>query len=154
MGLVDIDVIAKGGKKDYALKTFHKELKSQAELAKAFNVADKKKLIENVSNVFNMVDRIIALIGPNLIKRLRIFGHGSESTVQIGPFSYTGRRVEDLSQRRRIDQADLTKVIMITKTEIRTPDGRVVRTNYDLLNKGYQRGQVKGYPMQSRGALH
>ena len=59
--------------------------------------------------------------------------------MQIGPFSYTGRRVEDLSHRRRIDQADLNKVIMVIKTEIRTPDGRVVRTKYDLLSEAYLR---------------
>ena len=93
MGYVDVDVIAKGGKKDHALEAFQKELKNQAKLAKAFDVADEKKLIDDVTGVFNMVDRIVTAIGSRSIRRLRVFGHGSDSTVQIGPFTVTGRRL-------------------------------------------------------------
>lgn len=74
-----------------------------------------------------------------MIRRLRIFGHGAIGCVQIGPFLYTGRRAEDVQRGQRIDQADLTQVISVTETEVRTKDGQLVRREYGLTNEPYLR---------------
>jgi len=137
MNIVDIDVIAKGGKKDLVIKAFGKELRKQQATAMAFGVSDQKKLVEDVTEVFDMIDRIISSAGHRRIRRLRIFGHGSDSTVQIGPFSRTGRRVSDVSRGQRIDQADLNKVIQVIQRIEQTPAGRTVKVEYKLLSEGY-----------------
>ena len=143
MGLVDVDVVAKPGKKDLALQVFRTELERQEALAKVHGVSGEKKLVKDVVNVFDMVDRIIPQLGSMRIRRLRIFGHGSANTVQVGPFLRTFRQVSDVSQPQRIDQADLDKVIQIIKTESRTLDGQVAKVEYNLLSEDYLK-RLKG----------
>lgn len=135
MGWVDVDVIAKPGKKDLSLQAFRAELENEAALARAFGVAKDKRLVKDVTDLADMISRIITEVGPNRIRRLRIYGHGSPNTVQIGPLVVTGRRVEDLVQQPalRIDQADYDKVIFVIPEETRThPGGPVVKTEYKL----------------------
>ena len=150
MGTVDVDVITKGGPKDLAVRAFHKELKDQA----GRTPNDNRILIYEVVSVFDMVDRILKSIGPRRIKRLRVFGHGSEGIVQMGPFVYTGRRVIDLSGRPRIDQSDLVKVIMVVQSETRSQTGVTITTEYKLINEAYLRKLVGKFDKSGWVELH
>lgn len=136
MSWIDIDVIAKPGKKDLALQAFRDELEKEATLARVFGVANDKRLVKDVVNINEMVTQIIATAGSRPIRRLRIYGHGSPNTVQIGPFALTGRRLEDFlpRQTRSIDPTDYDKVIQLITTETRTAEGNVVNVEHSLLN--------------------
>jgi hypothetical protein len=94
MGWVDLDVIAKpqnkvGGVTDKRLAYFQSYLENHHALARAYDTAGelavRKVLIKDVVNVKDMVDRITSSLGGDRIRRLRLFGHGSPQTVQMGP---------------------------------------------------------------------
>jgi hypothetical protein len=149
MSLVDVDVIAKpGGIKggDPKLNAFRKELERQEAYAKVFGVADEKLLIKDTINVYDMVTRIISGIGSRRIRRLRIYGHGSVDSVQVGPFQRTGgtvddfvggfRSAEDKKKGRRIEDVDKDKVLMVIELTVKSEeDGRVVGVERHLLNE-------------------
>jgi hypothetical protein len=121
MKWVDVDVIAKpqnivGGVEDKRLKLFRTELENQNALARHFKVSGEKLLVKDVIDINDMVTRILSGIGNRRIRRLRIFGHGSSGTIQMGPFQYTGRGVEALSPLTRIAEGDREKVIQIVLT--------------------------------------
>ncbi len=131
MSWVDVDVVAKaqnivGGVEDKRLKVFRTELKNQHALAAKFKVSSNKLLVKDVVNLNDMVTRILSGIGNRRIRRLRIFGHGSPGTIQMGPFEATGQGWQAVRRARKLAWSDRKKVIHVTLT----PDLR-----YDLYER-------------------
>jgi hypothetical protein len=134
MSLVDVDVISIAAPKDRTLRAFHDELKRQAGLAKAFEVADEKKLVDDVTDVLDMVERITSTIGGRRIRRLRIFGHGSDNAVLIGHLLPTHRAPDWWNKRPKFEQSDLGKVIG-GKPAKWEQDGQIVKEGYVFFNE-------------------
>lgn len=121
MSWIDVDVIAKtqnivGGVEDKRLRLFRTELENQNALARKFKVSSEKLLVKDVDNIDDMVTRILSGIGNRRIRRLRIFGHGSPGTIQMGPFEYTGHGWSALRRQGQIAPSDRKKVIHVTLT--------------------------------------
>jgi hypothetical protein len=121
MSWIDVDVIAKtqnivGGVEDKRLRLFRTELENQNILARKFKVSSEKLLVKDVDNIDDMVTRILSGIGNRRIRRLRIFGHGSPGTIQMGPFEYTGQGWLALRLQGQIAPSDRKKVIHVTLT--------------------------------------
>jgi len=146
MRYLDIDVIGRFAPKDKAMKAFstalefeHRKFKAPVKFAAGSTLS--RVLISDVKDVFAFVDKVnaeLARRGPGtVIRRLRLFGHGSSNLFVFSPLTIT---LDDLSAKKgkpKIQAEDLSKVLWYIENFEKGLGGKIVKKGGSILSASY-----------------